>query len=141
MGTIVENFHVGAVRTEDISPVTLAYMGDTLFDLFIRTKLVAEHKLNPHAMHIKASSYANAGAQAKMAQHLLDILTEEETAVLKRARNQKSISVPKNANPVDYKWATGFEALLGWLYFNQKDDRMVELMEFAVRSVGEESEG
>lgn len=138
MGTIIENFSVGHVRPEDISPVALAYMGDTLFDLYIRTKLVAENKLNPHAMHQKASSYANAGAQAKMAQRLLYVLSDEETQVLKHSRNQKSISVPKNASPVDYKWATGFETLLGWLYFNKQDERLVELMDLALESVKEE---
>ncbi len=123
-----------------IAPVALAYLGDTLFDLYLRTQLVLGDPVSPHEMHVRASTYANAGAQARMAQHILDFLTDEERDLLKRGRNQKSISVPRHADPVDYKWATGFEALLGYLYLSGKESRLYEVMQRAVQSMKETNE-
>ena len=82
----------------------------------------------PKLMHTDAVHFVKASAQAQMAKYLLDSLNETETAVLKRGRNQKSLSVPKNALLLDYKWATGFEALLGYLYVTGQSERLYELM-------------
>ncbi len=140
MSTLFELFREESAVPDKIAPVTLAYAGDTLFDLYLRTALITDLSLSPHAMHEKASSLARASAQAKMAQLILPKLSEEELRVLKHSRNQRSISVPKNASPVDYKWATGFETLLGWLYVSGRDERLIEIMKLAVTAYKEEAE-
>ncbi len=126
----------------EIPAVALAFAGDTLFDLYLRTGLIGQSGLSPRDMHRQASSFANAASQARMAQRLLPLLTPEEERVLKHARNQRSVSVPKNASEIDYKWATGLEALFGWLYVNGQDERLFELMRLACESLraGEEEE-
>lgn len=125
---LTENGRPERAVLDKIPPVALAYVGDTIFDLYLRTGLVLGPAMSPHEMHERASHFARASAQAKMAQRLLPELTEEETALLKRARNQRSISVPKHASPVDYKWATGLEAMLGYLYLDGQQARIKELL-------------
>ena len=80
----------------------------------------------------EAVQYVNAGSQAEMMKLIMNDLTKEEVEVFKRGRNQKSLTVPKNANLLDYKWATGFEALLGYLYVQGQDERLYEVMQLAV---------
>ncbi len=138
MNTLLEQLQKDLPPAESISPVALAYVGDTLFDLFLRSALIKSPALSPHEMHVKASFYAKAAAQAKMAQAILPYLNEEEQKVLKHARNQRSISVPKNASPVDYKWATGFESLLGYLYVQGRNERLYEIMELSVKTYRED---
>ena len=99
-----------------MKPLALAYIGDTLFDLYIRSQIVLTKEEAPKLMHTEAVQYVNAGSQAEMMKLIMNDLTKEEVEVFKRGRNQKSLTVPKNANLLDYKWATGFEALLGYLY-------------------------
>mgnify|MGYP001861482008 CR=1 FL=1 len=117
-----------ALDIRQVSPLALAYVGDTVFDLYVRTQLVLTKEEAPKLMHTDAVHFVKASAQAQMAKYLLDSLNEKETAVLKRGRNQKSLSVPKNALLLDYKWATGFEALLGYLYVTGQSERLDELM-------------
>lgn len=117
-----------ALDIRQVSPLALAYVGDTVFDLYVRTQLVLTKEEAPKLMHTDAVHFVKASAQAQMAKYLLDSLNETETAVLKRGRNQKSLSVPKNALLLDYKWATGFEALLGYLYVTGQSERLYELM-------------
>ncbi len=117
-----------ALDIRQVSPLALAYVGDTVFDLYVRTQLVLTKEEAPKLMHTDAVYFVKASAQAQMAKYLLDSLNEKETAVLKRGRNQKSLSVPKNALLLDYKWATGFEALLGYLYVTGQSERLYELM-------------
>lgn len=117
-----------ALDIRQVSPLALAYVGDTVFDLYVRTQLVLTKEEAPKLMHTDAVHFVKASAQAQMAKYLLDSLNENETAVLKRGRNQKSLSVPKNALLLDYKWATGFEALLGYLYVTGQSERLYELM-------------
>ncbi len=117
-----------ALDIRQVSPLALAYVGDTVFDLYVRTQLVLTKEEAPKLMHTDAVHFVKASAQAQMAKYLLDSLNEKETAVLKRGRNQKSLSVPKNALLLDYKWATGFEALLGYLYVTGQSERLYELM-------------
>ncbi len=121
-----------------VRPLALAYLGDTVFDLYIRQLLVEGTDLSTNQMHRRAVSYVNAASQARMMQLILDDLTEEETDIFKHARNHKSLTVPKNMKPVDYKWATGFEALLGWLYLEHRQDRLYRLMHMAVQRLDEQ---
>lgn len=127
-------------KAQDIQPLALAYLGDTLCDLYVRSLLTVGSSLSPHQMHLKASSYVNAASQAKMAELLMDDLTQEEQQVLRHARNQKSLTVPKNMSPVDYKWATGFEALLGYLFIDGQEERCWQIMKTGLSKLEAEKE-
>ena len=115
-----------------MKPLALAYIGDTLFDLYIRSQIVLTKEEAPKLMHTEAVQYVNAGSQAEMMKLIMNDLTKEEVEVFTRGRNQKSLTVPTNANLLDYKWATGFEALLGYLYVQGQDERLYEVMQLAV---------
>ena len=110
------------------SPLTLAFVGDCVFDLIIRTVIVERGNRAAESLHKKKSAIVKAQTQAKMAELLLDKLSEEELSVYKRGRNAKSYSTAKNASVTDYRKATGFEALLGYLYLQNKEDRIIELI-------------
>lgn len=111
-----------------ISPLVLAYVGDTVYDLFVRTKLILSSDATAHGLHVQATRLVCAKAQAAALYALLDKLDEEELAVYKRGRNSHMGTVPKNAAIVDYRAATGLEALLGYLYLSGRDERLSELM-------------
>ncbi|SFI37754.1 ribonuclease-3 family protein [Tindallia magadiensis] len=111
-----------------ISPLALAYMGDAVFELFVRDYLVRRHAVSVNKLHREAIKYVKAGSQAKAARGIKDFLSEEEQWILKRGRNQKS-ATPKNADMTEYRYATGFEALIGFLYYQNRIDRMTEIME------------
>ena len=117
-----------SLNPEDIRPLALAYLGDTVFDLYIRSRLVMTTHLHPKEMHVSASGHVNAQSQARMVKLILPLLTEKETQVFKHARNQRPQTLPKNMSPVDYKLATGLEALLGYLFVTGQDDRLMELL-------------
>lgn len=110
-----------------MSSTVLAYIGDGVYELFVRTKVVLEGgKVN--TMHKQSVNYVKASSQALALKHIIDELDEEEAAVVRRARNNKNISVPKNTSHTEYRQATGFEALLGYLYLSGKEDRLEFLM-------------
>lgn len=110
------------------SPLTLAYIGDGIFDLVIRTILVKQGNCPVNQLHRRASGLVKAAAQSKMMEILEPLLTEEEFAVYKRGRNAHSPTMAKNATMADYRRATGFEALMGYLYLKQDYSRMIELV-------------
>ncbi len=120
------------VDLRNYSPLTLAFLGDCVFDLIIRTVIVERGNRAPESLHKKKSAVVKAQTQAKMAESLLESLSEEELSVYKRGRNAKSYSVAKNASVSDYRRATGFEALLGYLYLQDKEDRVIELIKLAL---------
>ena len=109
-----------------LSPLQLAYIGDAVYELFIRTYLL-ERDLPVHELHKEAIKYVKAKAQSDIVHGLEDELTEEEKAIVKRGRNAKTYSSPKNADLIDYKYATGFESLIGFLYLTGRQERMMEL--------------
>ncbi|MBO6061010.1 MAG: ribonuclease III [Clostridia bacterium] len=111
-----------------LSPLVLAYVGDTVFDLYVRTGLVFSTDLIAHGLHMAAAKRVCASAQAAAYKKVSDMLTEEETAVFKRGRNAHIGTVPKNAAIGDYRAATGLEAVVGWLYLRGDDARLNELM-------------
>lgn len=122
---------VGVSQAKDIrgaNPLALAYVGDTVHDLFIRTYLINNTDCSVHMLHTKAIKFVRCREQAEMAMRLLPELTEKESAVFRRGRNAKSGTVPKNADVSDYHNATGFEAVLGYLYLNGENDRLIELL-------------
>lgn len=110
------------------SPLALAYIGDGVYDLVIRTLVVERANRSPNELHKMTSAYVKAEAQAKMIVALKDELTEEEAQVFKRGRNAKPYTTAKNATRADYHKATGFEALMGHLYLTGQNGRMLELI-------------
>lgn len=122
----------------NLQPIAMAYIGDTIFDMFLRSQLVAFTTLTPAGLHQAASKYANANAQAQIMYRIEKILTEEEHDVFRRGRNAKSHTIPKNAKPYDYRMATAFECLLGYLYLSGQDQRLLEILETAVPELIEE---
>ena len=122
-----------------ISPVALAYVGDTVFDLYLRSRLVAFTEMTPANLHRTASRFANASAQAQIMYRIERLLTEKEQAVFRWGRNAKSHTIPKNATPYDYRMATAFECVLGYLYLSGQDKRLLEVLEMAVPNLREEA--
>ncbi len=110
------------------SPLTLAYIGDGVFEIIIRTILVKKGNCPVNQLHKRASSLVKAGSQSKMMEILEPFLTEEELAVYKRGRNAHSPTMAKHATMADYRRATGFEALMGYLYLKEDYVRIVELV-------------
>lgn len=110
------------------SPLTLAYLGDAVFDLIVRTVLVRRVNMQAEKLHKKASSLVCAPAQAEMIHKLLPSLTEEERAVYRRGRGSKPMHTAKNASREQYLEATGFEALVGYLYLQGRYKRLLELI-------------
>ena len=110
------------------SPLTLAYIGDSVFEIIIRTILVKKGNCPVNQLHKRASSLVKAGSQSKMMEILEPFLTEEELAVYKRGRNAHSPTMAKHATMADYRRATGFEALMGYLYLKEDYVRIVELV-------------
>ena len=119
-----------------MSPLVLAYIGDTVYDLFVRTLLLERSDATAHGMHIEAAKRVCAAAQAEDGHLFVErtdhLLTEEELAVFKRGRNAHMGTVPKNARIADYRAATGLEALLGYLYLSGQDARLASLVRAAL---------
>ena len=125
-------------RTELItmSPLVLAYLGDTVFESHIREYLITKNinkKVND--LHKTSIKYVNAKAQATIIHNIEDELTEDELRVYKRGRNQKSHTSPKNADIIDYKHATGFEALIGYLYLDKNHERLEYIISKGIKIV------
>ncbi len=112
-----------------MSPLNLAYIGDSVFDLYIREFLLERGRnLKTSDLHRQAVKYVSAGAQSAIMEMIENELTEEEVYFYKRGRNQKSGHMPKNASAVDYKRATGFETLIGYLYLSGREDRLSDIL-------------
>ena len=119
------------------SPLTLAYIGDDAYDLVIRTFLVNQGNMQVNKINKRANSIVKAETQSKMVRVIEPILSDEERAVYKRGRNAKSASTAKNASVNDYRRATGFEALIGYLYLLGRYERMIELIKISLEDIGE----
>ena len=120
------------INVSSLSPLPLAFVGDTVFDLLVREYLVGKANRPVSQLHALASKMVCAPAQAKAYDVISDMLSEEEQVVFKRGRNAHSGTVPKHADVRDYRIATGFEALLGYLYCLGREERITELMEKAI---------
>ena len=119
------------------SPLALAYIGDAVYELIVRTMVISHGSIQVNKMHKKSASLVNAGTQAEMIRLMMEELTEEETAVYKRGRNAKSVTTAKHATVVDYRTATGFEALCGSLYLMGRLERLVTLISHGFEKIGE----
>ena len=125
---IEDAFELESVNVAQYSPLTLAYIGDCVYELIIRTNLVYMGNAPVNTLNKKASDYAKAGTQAKIIEAVMEELTEEEQAAYKSGRNAHSFSKAKNATAGDYRKATGFESLLGYLYLQKRFDRITEIV-------------
>ncbi len=133
---IKQEFACGSVDLRTYSPLALAFVGDAVYDLIVRTLVAARANASPNTLHKKKSGVVKAGVQAACAEALLDELTQEEMAVYKRGRNAHSHSVAKNASVGDYRKATGLEALYGFLYLSDRMDRLFYLVKRSFEKTG-----
>lgn len=129
-----EQFQLEDRDVKTYSPLTLAYIGDAIYDLIIRTILVSQGNCQPQKLHQRASRLVKAEKQSQMMGVLETLLTEEELALYKRGRNAKSYTSAKNASISDYRRATGFEALMGYLYLTDQYTRMIDLIKIGLET-------
>lgn len=128
---ISENFSY-KISAKEYSPLDLAYIGDAVFEIFVRTIVIKDGNVPVNQLHRASKGLVNAKAQAHMFEKIKDRVTDEELAVLKRGRNAKSFTSAKNASITDYRHATGLEALFGYLYIKGETDRLIEIFNMCV---------
>ncbi|PLR96348.1 Mini-ribonuclease 3 [Bacillus sp. T33-2] len=128
------------VDEKQLNSLALAYMGDAVFEVYVRHHLLQSGKVKPNKLHKEATAYVSAKAQAHILHKLMDGLTEVEEAVVRRGRNAKSGTVPKNTDVQTYRYSTAFEALIGYLYLGGKQDRLQQLIAAAF-SIVEDKKG
>ena len=122
---------------DSYSPLVLAYMGDCVYDLIIKSMVVSRGNKQVHRLHEETSSYVQASAQSRMMRAMQPHLTEEEHAIYRRGRNTRSVSAAKNQTITDYRRATGFEALVGYLFLKKRYARLMELVKIGLDSLEE----
>lgn len=127
-----ELFHLEDQDLQSYSPLTLAYIGDGVYELIIRTILVKKGNCPVNRLHKKASSLVKAGAQSAIMEVIEEELTPEELSVYRRGRNAHSPTMAKHATMADYRRATGFEALMGYLYLKEDYTRMLTLVRMGI---------
>lgn len=130
-----ELFHLEDQDIRSYSPLTLAYIGDGVYELIIRTILVKKGNCPVNRLHKKASSLVKAAAQSAIIEKIEEELTQEEHDIYRRGRNAHSPTMAKHATMADYRRATGFEALMGYLYLKEDYERMITLVR---KGIGEE---
>lgn len=134
-------FEMEEVDIREYSPLTLAYIGDSIYDLIIKSLVVNQGNAQVNKLHKRTSELVQASAQSFMMRTIQEHLTEEEHAVYKRGRNARSVSPAKNQSITDYRRATGFEALMGYLYLKKNWKRMLDLVKIGLESMGDEQDG
>ena len=117
---------------DEMSPLVWAYIGDCVYELFIRMHLINTTRLKPHKLHIESIQYVKAKAQAEILEKVMDHLTEQEIEIVKRGRNAENHHLPKNATVQDYMYSTAFEALIGYLYLTKQDERLNEILQLCI---------
>ena len=132
----LDNFNEKDARL--LNPQVLAFVGDGVYSLYIRHKIVLQEDLRGQGLHSEVVNFVKAKGQSNFIDKLLPLFTEVEMSVFKRARNYKTLTHAKNANIIDYRRATGLEAVIGYLYLTKQIDRLNELLSL---SVGENNEG
>lgn len=126
----VKNYSEREVR--ELSPLALAYIGDACFEILVRSEILDVRK-NPNKLHRESIRFVRAKSQRELFEKIEENLTEEEIKIFKRGRNAKSHTVPKNADPIDYRIATGVEALFGYLYLLKRYNRIREIFKEMIR--------
>ena len=115
-----------------LSPLVWAYIGDSVYELFIRTKLTNNSNAKPHKLHIESIKYVKAKSQAEILKRISNKLNEEEKDIVRRGRNTENHHIAKNANVADYTQSTAFEALIGYLYLPKQDNRLEEILNMCI---------
>lgn len=125
------------VDVNQMKSLTLAYIGDAVYELHIRHFLVESGSVRPHQLHERAIEFVSAKAQASIINHLLEagVLTKEEKAVMRRGRNAKTASIPRNVSVQMYRYSTGFEALIGYLYLKKRSSRLKEIINQSIQFI------
>lgn len=118
-------------EVRQMSPLIWAYVGDCIYELYIRMNLVNTTRLKPHMLHVNSIKYVKAEAQAKTLKKMENVLTDNEKDIVRRGRNVQNHHLPKNAKPEDYMMATAFEALIGFLYLTKQDKRLKEILDIS----------
>ncbi len=118
--------NLGKINT--MSPLTWAYIGDAVYELYIRNYLIETTNLKPNKLHREATKFVKASSQAQILDKLKDFLNEEELEIIRRGRNTQNHHLPKNANPTDYMYSTAFEGLIGYLYLTKQETRLNEIL-------------
>lgn len=134
------NIEKTELDVKTLSPLTWAYVGDCVYELYIRTHLVSKTRLKPHKLHIEAIKYVKAQSQAKVLEGIMEMLTEEEHDIVKRTRNTQNHHLPKNAEPRDYMYATAYEGLIGYLYLTKQEKRLQEILDISLKKLDEHIE-
>lgn len=116
-------------KIKSMSPLVWAYIGDAVYELYIRNYLIETTNLKPNKLHIEAIKFVKAKAQANILENLQNFLTEEEKEIVRRGRNTQNHHLPKNAELKDYTYATAFEALIGYLYLTKQEERLQEVLQ------------
>ncbi len=132
-----ETFEMGEVDIHTYSPLTLAYIGDCVYDLIIKNLVISSGNRQVQKLHQETSRLVQASTQSEMMRAMQEVLSEEELKIYKRGRNAKSVSPAKNQSLTDYRRATGFEALIGYLYLKKEWKRMVDLVKLGLDSLQE----
>lgn len=125
-------FDIDDVDIRTYSPLTLAYIGDCVYEIIIRTIVVGKGNRQTSKLHQTTTKLVKAHSQATLAEIISPILDEEEADILRRGRNAKSATMAKNATVADYRMATALEALVGYLYLTNKMDRLLELLKYGL---------
>jgi len=129
---LLKPFNIERKEAKEFSPLVLAYIGDAVYELIIRSILVSMGNRPVNKLNKDATSLVKAGAQSEIVKLISDNLSEEEYTVFKRGRNSSPHTMAKNASMTDYKYATGFEALIGFLYLDNRCDRVLELVKLGI---------
>ena len=140
LGRIMDHFPLTEQEVRSYSALAFAYIGDSVYDLIIRTMITSKENNRPNKYHQQVIQYVNANAQTRMMDKIKPLLTEEEKTMFRRGRNAKSISCAKNQSHHDYRIATGFETLIGYLYMTGQMGRIMELVSVGLGITPEHSE-
>lgn len=130
---IAGEFDLKERDVDALPPLVLAYIGDAVYDIYVRTLLIAKGGKNVHTLHIDSIAFVKAGSQSDILKGVAPMLTTEEAEIVRRGRNSNPSTVPKHADITEYRYATGFEALLGYLYLTRKFGRLLEILKLAVK--------
>lgn len=130
---------MGSVDAKHMKSLALAYMGDAVYELHVRRHLIANGSVKPHSLHRSAVEFVSAKSQSRVLFYWQEagVLTEEEEGIVRRGRNAKSGTIPKNTDVQTYRYSTAFEALIGYLYLSGKTERLEELIDSAIQFVDE----
>ncbi|MDP4181933.1 MAG: Mini-ribonuclease 3 [Bacillota bacterium] len=129
---LLKDNNISNTDIKEYSPLVLAYIGDSVYEIFIRTLLVSKGNAPVYKLHKQSVAFVKAKAQSDILHSIMNNLTEEEQEIARRGRNAKSGTIPKNADVAEYKYATGFESLLGYLYLEKNYDRLIEILRMSI---------